>query len=350
MTRNQFHLLLKRYLDGNASQDEINIVDTWYQLLDTESLELISTEEFDEIESRLWHTVQASTIYKPLYNKPSNNFFSNYNVKKLAVAATFLGLIIVSYFLFKNNYKKDETVFGNLSISGMLQMHNVSDTQMMVFLKDSSSVLLKPNATLYYPKQFLKDKREVYLEGEAFFKVAKNTKRPFYVYSGNIVTHVLGTSFWIKPSQKENQISVEVVTGRVEVYEHKQKNESIIAKNNGVVITPNQKVVYTGGDLGRFQTSLVESPKVLIIDESGGIATNNVKLVFDKETVEKVVKTMSRIYGVDILLENDNLMNIHFSGDISNLSMFQQLDIICKAIDARYELKETKILIKSNLN
>ena len=88
-------------------------------------------------------------------------------------------------------------------------------------------------------------KREVHLEGEAFFEVAHDTLRPFFVYTGNITTKVLGTSFTV--SARENVVFVEVKTGRVSVTQTTQKSASPRhTLTEEIILTPNQKAVYNG--------------------------------------------------------------------------------------------------------
>ena len=72
--------------------------------------------------------------------------------------------------------------------------YNPTNTPINVILDDSSLVTLQPTAKIYYSvRQF--HKREIFLEGDAFFNVTKNKEAPFYVYAGSLVTKVLGTSF-----------------------------------------------------------------------------------------------------------------------------------------------------------
>src|SRR5690606_37260897 len=64
-----------------------------------------------------------------------------------------------------------------------------------VQLPDGSSVVLHRNSTLKYPQTFDSTKREVYLIGEAFFEITKNAEQPFFVYAGEVIAKVHGTSF-----------------------------------------------------------------------------------------------------------------------------------------------------------
>jgi hypothetical protein len=59
-----------------------------------------------------------------------------------------------------------------------------------------------------------------------------------------------------------------------------------------------------------------------------------------------ILQTLEKIYGIDIEVENDNIDNCHFSGDVSNMDLYARLDVVCRSINASYEIIGTKILIR----
>lgn len=229
--------------------------------------------------------------------------------------------------------------------------NNTTDQPMKFQLEDGSIITLQPGSQLDYPAHFLKDRREVVLDGEAFFEVSRSPQRPFYVYDGDLVTHVLGTSFNVKINRQKSQIEVAVRTGKVEVYERsasgtENKNDKF---SNGVILTPNQKVVYTM-DNRQFASSIVEIPLPIIRDtvrkDDGdqGAAL----FVFEAAPLSQILQSLKTAYGIDIEVENDNINNCLFTGDISNQNLYEKLDILCQALKASYEVKGTRILIRGN--
>ncbi|KAA0993445.1 FecR family protein [Dyadobacter aurulentus] len=84
-------------------------------------------------------------------------------------------------------------------------------------LPDGTGIWLAPQSTFEYPQEFTGGKRSVRLNGEAFFEVIKDTKRPFTIQSGSLTTRVLGTSFNINAYQAERSATVTVLTGKVSV-------------------------------------------------------------------------------------------------------------------------------------
>src|SRR5688572_11459409 len=199
-----------------------------------------------------------------------------------------------------------------------------------------------PGSKLAFPKQFAAGKREVYLEGEAFFAISKNPNRPFFVYSNNIVTQVLGTSFDIRG--KNGQVEVAVKTGKVAVYENKEQItlDEVQQKSNGVIITPNQKVTYYQQER-HFVTSIVDQPipvpKISKNEEAPSI--------YNETPLHKVLNDLEDTYELEIVLENDKIENCLFTGDLTGQTLFNKLEGICLVFDATYEIKGTRILLKA---
>lgn len=221
----------------------------------------------------------------------------------------------------------------------MITKVNSSNKTLTIALGDSSIVVMEPGTILNYPEHFAAGKREVYLEGKAFFEVAKNARHPFYIYHNNLITHVIGTSFTINTKKANTEVEVAVLTGRVEVSENaallKNQNNKI---ENGVVLTPNQKVTYSV-TTRIFVASLVEQPLPLINKKPGNFN-------FENEEMTQVLATISKEYAIDIVTENESINKCTFTGNITRQDLYSKLDFICKAINASYELKGTTILIK----
>jgi hypothetical protein len=226
---------------------------------------------------------------------------------------------------------------------GFLQLANNSDTIQNFELEDGSSVAIYPGAKLAYPKQFALEKREVYLDGDASFNISKNPNRPFFVFNNQIVTQVLGTSFTIQ--KKKNQVEVNVKTGRVAVYENKDRISLSPAqqKSNGVIITPNQKVIYHQQER-YFVTTVVDEP--LPVPKENKIENQEINFDFNATPVSEVLSALENTYQLEIVLENEKLKDCLFTGDLRNQNLFNCLESICYSFKASYEIKGTKLLLK----
>jgi len=344
MNHKAFRQLLKRYLDNSCTEEERRIIDHWYELLDNEQTPL-SGEEVDEVEKRLWHRIQSVTSNESDVDTPLKNNKNNW--WKYAVAACFIGVVaLTGSLVFKNKNKSPDThslIIAKVN-EGFSEEINNSGQIKKIQLEDKSIVSIYPGSKLAFPKHFAPGKREVYLEGEAFFAVSKNPNRPFFVYNNQIVTQVLGTSFTVQ--NKNGKIEVEVKTGRVAVYENGQQitlNE-VEQKSNGVIITPNQKVTYYQKER-HFVTSIVDQPAPAPTDTTQPAIANHFN--YNETPLYKVIKDLEDTYKLEIVLENEKMKNCLFTGDLSNQNMFNQLEGICVAFSSSYEIKGTRILLKS---
>lgn len=345
MNRNAFRQLLKRYVAGTANADERELVDHWYELLYNKSVTRLSEAELNSIEQDIWNRLETEARFSQSAIRPVQRSIKSIGFRWAAAAAIAAAIIAGIYSLYPSKQQPLVYQQPGKEQQKLVEIMNATPEIEKVQLEDGTSITLQPSAKLLYPRHFSPDKREVYLEGEAFFSVAKNPAKPFLVHSGNLVTQVLGTSFTIKPDKKTNQITVAVKTGRVAVFEDVKRvpldNEQ--QKNNGTIITPNQKVVYDVSSR-YFATSLVENPEPVLRD-TGNIAATTV-FSFDEARLETVLDKVGRLYGIEILVENENIYQCRFTGNITAESLYDKLSAICQATNHQYEIKGTKILIK----
>lgn len=340
MDHKAFRQLLKRYLDNSCTEDEKRIIDRWYELLDNENVNLAATD-MDEMESRLWNKLHAAAREKravaPVRNKKKM-------VWQYAAAACLLGLVLSGSLLWFSHNKKNtaRALVAEKVTRGFLEQSNAGNEPRTIQLEDGSAVTLYPGSKLAFPKHFVTGKREVYLEGEAFFNVSKDANRPFFVYNNNIVTQVLGTSFDVRG--KNGQVEVAVKTGRVAVYENKAqaKHDKIPQRSNGVIITPNQKVTYYQEER-HFVTSIVDEP----VPVPKELNTAETSFNYNETPVARVLSDLEDTYELEIVLENEKIRNCLFTGDLTGQTLFNKLEGICLVFNATYEIRGTRILLKA---
>lgn len=119
-----------------------------------------------------------------------------------------------------------------------------------VNLPDGSEIVLKANSSIKYPSHFPGKSREVSLEGEAFFKVKKDTEHPFIVKTENLTTEVLGTSFNIRSGQHYSVVTV--ATGRVKV--SGDKDALVLwAHEKATYSNANKKILKANSDLSELE-------------------------------------------------------------------------------------------------
>jgi transmembrane sensor len=358
LSKEEFLGLLEKFISGNISYQEHTtlfdcirsnkyddlLAEHMQTSFDNTSMveEGIPAYRSQEIIRKIISTKEQMSVLKPVRSIRTK-------IIRWSAAAVFLGLLtfLSYYYSLNRNFtpqKANESkLVSELFKADPVQKENETKDPLTIELEDGSIIVLKPGSTLQYPRHFSPDKREVYLEGEAFFQVTKNVKRPFFVYSKKLTTHVIGTSFTIKTDDKNKRVEVAVKTGKVEVYE-KRVREDAKKKNNGVILLPNQKVVYHESN-GQFVASLVDEPLPLPNNNSSEQA--EVTYLYQSTApLSEVLQSLQNIYGIEMIVENENLYKCLFTGDISKQNLYTKLDIICKTVNASYELIGTKIIIR----
>ncbi|MEO5564738.1 MAG: FecR family protein [Chitinophagaceae bacterium] len=348
----RFQHLLGSYVSGNISADDHD-----------ELLDLLATHKYDallagsiqkdleqpsksaadlpphiaeEIVRNIFSAEKSTAKVLPI--RPSRNY-----IKWMVAASIAIIISVGGYFLIQKTRTGDNSYsFAALIPDSMITKVNASHSQEVFKMADGSTVRMEPNSILHYARNFDADKREVFLEGEAFFQVAKNPGKPFLVYYNNIVTKVLGTSFRVNTNAQTGNVEVSVKTGRVQVYENAKLLKD--SRNIPVILTPNQKVIYKTQDR-LFETSLVEEPQPIMANETENIV---LPFVYDQEKMVDIFKHIEANYGIEIVVENTNINNCSFTGDVSGQNLYTKLKIICLTMNATYEINGTKILIKGN--
>lgn len=245
-------------------------------------------------------------------------------------------------------YKSPERVYQNLVAqvgTPLKEWVNNSGHAQTITLQDGSSVILQPGTRLSYPAAFATDKREVYLSGEALFEVAKNPQQPFFVYSNELITKVLGTSFQVSAYPKDRNVVVKVLTGRVSVFaqsDARVKAKASSRELEGVVLSPNQQITYSRENV-RLTKSLVNDPAVL-----SNPTPALPRFVFRNTPVTSVFRTIEKSYGVTMVYDEDILKNCQLTADLTDEPLFRKLEIICKSIEARYQILDAQIVVTGN--
>lgn len=289
----------------------------------------------EEIIRNIYSAEKSTAQIIPLESKQRNS-------KRWLAAASIVLILFASLFFLNRNNKRIEVNTDSVNANIIVEENRTNKPKAML-MKDGSKIILQPNSSIRYDNRFNDSLREVYLEGEAFFDVKRNPQKPFLVYNGNLITKVLGTSFVIGTNTKTGYIEVAVKTGRVQVYEN-SKQVAGVAQIESVILTPNQKAIYQV-ERRILQATLVAMP--MPIQAATNIVTVEAShFVYEQEKLLAVFKELEDAYGIEIVVENTNLNNCVFTGDVSSQDLFTKLRIICLTTNSSYEINGTKILIK----
>ena len=358
MNKEYISILLKKYLEGTCTISEKAVVDSWIDILDVEQNWLeISDEKLDIVEIKIWKKLKVSIENA---EKIGNRENEKTGLKRKLISMKYLTriaavfLIIIGGYLVLNYTTQiktanafDDTLSGLLK-KGWVKYENNTAKEEALNLEDGTIIKLSPTAVIYYPVHFEGVKREVRLKGTAFFMVAPNKKLPFYVVSKSIITRVLGTSFWVKDDGIMSRSQVEVKTGAVSVFANSNLDKVEKSDAKGVLLKPNEKTLFNV-TTEEFSTKIVDNPQPIITDSVDNVITgtyNEEKFHCTETKLSEIVDALEKEYGIIIMLENAELRNMEFTGNISDFSYFDKIKILCKALKLNYEVKENRILIK----
>ena len=257
-------------------------------------------------------------------------------VAACAVLVIGLGWAGWQYYYFNCGYN------GLVSGKELVERVNTSGKQQVIKLTDGTQVVLYPHSRLSFAETFPADQRTVYLSGDAYFQVAKDPKRPFLVHTTDLVTKVLGTSFFVRAQDASDKTLVEVREGKVSVF---KQNEFAARKNaqaktpNGMVLTPNQKLIFEHAS-SEMRRTLSDNPEIVPSDHPKTFE-------FVNTPASAVLSDIEEAYQIDIIFDRDVMKGCPVTASLGGQTMFNKLSILCEVIEARYEVLDGKVVIYS---
>lgn len=335
MDKNDFDAILQKYLRGEATEEEENMVEKWYSSIE-------STEppsgifENRRLKSRVWEKVRSHTLKGAPFYKTRPFVKVSW---ALSMAAAISMAIVFYVFVLTADDPHPDNFFAETKHLQAISNTGITDTTL--YLTDGSRVSLKPGSTLHLADSFNITKREVFLtKGEGFFEIEKDPARPFYVYTQKVVTKVLGTSFTVNANKPD--VVVAVRTGVVSVFSREHSLDIRPDQRPEVILTPNQQAVYDSRQ-GTMSRSLVKEPVVVLSEED----LNDMH--FESASVPAILDALSKAYGVPIEYDDRQLASCSLTTFIDKSEdIYKRLDIICDAIGATYQVEGVIIRITSN--
>ncbi len=334
MEKEEAQELLKRYRQGRCTEQELKIVNRWYNSFDEADIKLPESSRLNAIKAEMLENIKSQiardemTVSRRVSKKQpvKTSMFNLSNLKRIA-AVLVVGFGI-GFFIY-NQHQMPE-VITHQTVEEAPQLKALPS---LIFLSDGSKVRLKEGSKLIYPATFTEKTREVTLIGEAFFDIARDEQKPFLIHAGNITTRVLGTSFNIKAYAEEESSEVSVISGKVSVSVNGEGKENA----RELILAPNQKAVYS------------KNEKVLIQRESTekiqAETEKKAKLVFNETSLEEIVGVLNVYYDVNIRLENQKMKGCLITAELTDEPVEVSLKIITKAIGAEYRISEDEIIL-----
>lgn len=314
MNDQEFSRLIEKYQKGLLTGEEKMRLDKWFDAQETSN---ISWSENDE------ETLKNEILRKL---KTDHRSIAPQRTRSLNVAWRIAASIVL---LASLTYLVAQYAGGRSEKIATLQ-HSSSGEINKVVLADGTLVWLKGNSTLTYPSHFAGDTRNVTLQGEALFEVAKDANHPFIIQCGDLMTTVLGTSFNIKTVEKN--IEVVVLTGKVSLTSTTDKQ--------GIVVLPNDKAVYNGQ---HKQLAIVKSAATEKVAVVTGTAYS---MYFEDTQIKEVIRKIEGKFDVKVLTSNPKMGNCLITADFTDQSLERTMRIISEVLGFEYEINNNSVVLR----
>lgn len=206
-----------------------------------------------------------------------------------------------------------------------------------LLLSDGTRIILNAGTSLKYPIQFIEgSKREVFLKGEAFFEVAKDSCHPFVVNTKGLDVHVLGTTFNVSAYPEDRKTSTVLAEGSVRVHLQGWKKGA----KKTILLTPDHMAAWE-----KSQNKLKVDP----VDVNEHIAWVSGKMVFRSKPFSEILKVLERHYNVSITNNYTFLNDQKFLAKFDSESIEEVLRSFQTSEDFSFEINGNKIEINQPL-
>lgn len=200
-----------------------------------------------------------------------------------------------------------------------------------LMLSDGTQVWLNSETTLRFPVKFSGNYRKVELTGEAYFEVSKSTNNmPFIVVSGEQKLEVLGTHFNLTAYPDNEYISTTLIEGAVSVTLSDNIDQNIVLQSND-------------------QSQLLKKDKIFSVrqvDPTPFIAWKDGRFIFYDQTLEEIMKSVSRWYDIDIVFSNTQISDIRFTCNLQRYSNFEEfLSVLERTKEVQFSIEGKTIYI-----
>ena len=300
---------LYKFFDGKASRAEKEAVRTWLESSPENEQELFREREFFDA------MILSGSMKAAGMEKKSRPFYRTALLEAIKIAAVFAITVACGTYFYKSEIRKIGEAMNTITVPAG-QRANLT-------LPDGTNVWLNARTKMRYPAAFTGNKREITLDGEAYFEVTHNVDKPFVVQTNKCNVEVLGTKFNVEAYGDSEDFCTSLMEGAVRVSDKEEPLESI-------VLTPNHQVSLINGHL--------QSKPIADFDP---FRWKEGLICFKNMNFKELMARFEKCYGIHIIIENPKLTDYVCSGK------FRISDGIDKALrilqkDAKYTFERNK--------
>ena len=274
--------LLYKYISGNASDGEKELVTKWIQESSDNMREYMALRKLYDI--TLWRTEPG----KEKMQEKKRFSLHNFGREMLKIAAVFAVVIFGTYFWMEKQQQERQSLYQSIYVP--------AGQRAEITLSDGTKVWMNSQTTLTFPNNFSDGTRNVKLNGEAYFAVTKNAGKPFIVEMNKYNVKVLGTEFNAFDYATDSIFEVSLLKGAVEIYKQGRENDGLqLEANTMATLQANQlikgQIKYP--DHFRWREGL---------------------MCFDNISIKDIIEKLKLYYDADIIVKNNKILDRHYSG------------------------------------
>jgi len=334
--------IILSYFDGTISSDELVQLKYWIS-------ECSENREYFKALARIHKalSIAANTEgfdAKAAFTKISNKYpdlkssYTNRHFRQIYFTIAKVAAIIIFGFLLGYAYNNIINSTGSIN-HGELSKSEFTvplGSKSKVLLPDGTEVWLNAGSSLNYYSDFGSKRRDVFLSGEGYFKVAK-MKKPFIVHAGGLTVKALGTEFNVKAYADEFVTQAILVHGSIAVDKIAPNNEKTGDEKGGVILVPGQQVVYHRPTTAPAESILAEKLEVRDINPQSAISWKEKCWIIEKEELQSLAIKLERKYEIKIVISGNDLKKFKFTGVLKNESIEQVLIALSLSAPIKYK-------------
>lgn len=319
--------IVVRFLQNKCNDDDLSTINDWLDKSEEHAGELFKTEEVYHLgKAKRYNDSKVvaraeSDLMKRIHRmeKQENKVHRIQSVMRYAaiIALVLIGSGVATWLYSTASKANYVTVTSTIGVKKLI-------------LSDGTKVWLNKGAKLIYPRQFLSERRNVELTGEAYFEVTKNRHKPFIVQAEKLSIEVLGTTFNCQSNSAETNSVVSLIEGKVKV--RGNNNEGL------VVLEPGQKA-----ELNHVTHNLVVRQSDTRLDA----VWHDGLIPFRSASIPYIAKVLERFYHVKIIISPEITGINTYSGSLSRRNSINEvLDLLKNSIPINYRvLDKDKVFI-----
>ena len=313
---NDIEVIIFRYLDGEASEEDIRILQEWVSSSGENKEKLLAMQNLWEMSHPRFEPAAINTavahekVARRIMKFPKVPF--RIAIQRVA-ALLFLPLLAVSLYLYSPFSEPDEELCH--------EVFTPYNTWSRLNLPDGSKVWLNAGSSIKYPTRFRNNERTVSIEGEAYFEVESDRKHPFVVRAGDMTVKATGTQFNVNHYAKDSIASVVLVSGRV----------SVAPDDKGtppVMLAPGEILSYNR--ITRSQSVATTNPEKWSSWREG-------ITVFRDDPLDFVFKRLGQTYNVDFIIKDAGVKEYLYRATFEGESLDEILNLIQMSVPVEYK-------------